>query len=313
MSNVNGTEILDALAAPFTDNEIEWRVQTFSEKNGAVNVLALPYISARSAMNRLDSVLGLNWKDEYREITINGQQAFQCALSIKVNEEWITRTDGAEATDYESVKGGYSNAFKRACVKFKIGRYLYDLPQYWLPLKNSGKVYVSGNRKGKNYTGYIDPPSLTNVSINSQANNNGNQKKVNQQSQQRQPAPSNHNDEKAAAINAIGQLINSLAIHEEMVIGMLRHIGSAARQLQQAELRELDTLYHVLKPVHDFSMVCRKANLDIQGVFYYAQIVLKQPIQQYDQLFFALNYELANEAIQLVLADQVGQNQTKQA
>lgn len=56
-----------------------------------------------------------NWKVSYKEI----QGGFLCSLSLRV--------DGAQITDYESIKGGISSAFKRvASSGFAIGRYLYD-------------------------------------------------------------------------------------------------------------------------------------------------------------------------------------------
>lgn len=312
---VVGKDVLDALSQPFKDDEIEWRAQMFSNYGGNVSVLVLPYIEARAAMKRLDDVLGTNWKDEYHEITIKGQQAFQCALSIKIGDEWITRTDGAEASAIESVKGGYSNAFKRACVKFGIGRFLYDLPEVWLPLLQKGSVYVKD--KKSNCSGYVNPPTLaellsqqnTHVQQGSnQQQNRGNNHQ--QQSQNNQDPIKNLSAKQEAAINTIGQLISGLGIGENLANSMLKHMGSKAKNIRYATIKELEDLYHVLKPVHEFTMACRKANLDYNGIVWYAQIVLKTQITAFEQLFFSMNYELANQAIELVLADQ---SQRKQA
>lgn len=305
--SVVGKSILDALAAPFKEDEIEWRAQTFTKD--CQKVLVLPYISARAAMNRLDEVLGLNWKDEYHEIMVNGQQAFQCSISIKIDNEWITRTDGAEASDIESVKGGYSNAFKRACVKFGIGRYLYDLPQYWLPLEENGKVFVKGKVGDRVCQGYVNPPTTSFVQQNSNRplqqprNHQQTQQQGKQQNKQQQPVSTVNQQQ---AIDTIGQLIAGLGIGENLVNSMLGHMGSTSN-LRTATIEELKSIYHVLKPVHDFMMVCKNAKLTLEQVFYYAQIVLKhlkQPIQQIEQLFFAMNYDSAKEAINLVIADQ---------
>ena len=38
---------------------------------------------------------------------------------------WISKSDGADDSNIEGAKGGLSDAFKRAAVKFGIGRYLY--------------------------------------------------------------------------------------------------------------------------------------------------------------------------------------------
>ena len=51
-----------------------------------------------------------------------------CELSLKINGVWITKTDGAGDTNIEGEKGGLSDAFKRAAVKFGVGRYLYYMP-----------------------------------------------------------------------------------------------------------------------------------------------------------------------------------------
>ena len=54
----------------------------------------------------------------------------------------IDREDGAQITEYESVKGGISSAFKRAAASgWGVGRYLYDLRNQWFPIKQRGKGY----------------------------------------------------------------------------------------------------------------------------------------------------------------------------
>ena len=89
-------------------------------------------------MERLDVCLGPDkWKDEYTLV----EGGYLCYLSIKINDEWITKVDGADGLmkGDNAVKGGISDALKRAAVKFGIGRYLYKLPQFWVDLKPGGK------------------------------------------------------------------------------------------------------------------------------------------------------------------------------
>ena len=102
--------------------------------------LALAYVQARAIQNRLDEVVGFeNWKVSYKEI----QGGFLCTLSIRINDEWIEKEDGASVTEFESVKGGISNAFKRvASSGFGIGRYLYNTRNSWYPIKPQGKGFV---------------------------------------------------------------------------------------------------------------------------------------------------------------------------
>jgi len=53
-----------------------------------------------------------------------------------------TKWDGAENTDFEAIKGGLSDAFKRAGYKWGIGRYLYRLESAWVPCELHGKTVV---------------------------------------------------------------------------------------------------------------------------------------------------------------------------
>lgn len=130
--------IFEKLKAKFDEKDLEFRVgATNSEKTMG---LALAYVQARAIQNRLDEVVGFeNWKVAYREI----KDGFLCTLSIRINNEWISKEDGANITDFESVKGGISNAFKRvASSGFGIGRYLYNARNSWYPIKPQGKGFV---------------------------------------------------------------------------------------------------------------------------------------------------------------------------
>ena len=103
--------------SPFDPKALSWRQQ------GGVN---LAYLNARDVMKRLDDTVGVeNWQDRYEEM---GGRVI-CYLSIRVGDEWITKADGSGDTKIEGDKGGISGAFKRAAVRFGIGRYLYYLPK----------------------------------------------------------------------------------------------------------------------------------------------------------------------------------------
>jgi hypothetical protein len=81
--------------------------------------------------DRLDAVCGpANWQDSYTE-TLKGR--LLCTLTIRIDGEWISKSDGAGDTDVEGEKGAISDAIKRAGVKWGIGRYLYDIGNVWAP------------------------------------------------------------------------------------------------------------------------------------------------------------------------------------
>ncbi len=130
--------LYEKLKEKFPEKDLEFRVgATNSDKTMG---LALAYVQARAIQNRLDEVVGFeNWKVSYKEI----QGGFLCILSIRINNEWIEKEDGANVTEFESVKGGISNAFKRvASSGFGIGRYLYNSRNSWYPIKKQGSGYV---------------------------------------------------------------------------------------------------------------------------------------------------------------------------
>lgn len=128
---------LKLLAEPFDESDVEFRAGAATDDR--TRAMALAYITARAVMDRLDKTCGPeNWRDQYDEGPGGG---VLCGMSIKINNEWITKWDGAENTQFEGVKGGLSSSFKRAAVKWGIGRYLYDLPSPWVeaePVGNKG-------------------------------------------------------------------------------------------------------------------------------------------------------------------------------
>lgn len=126
---------LEALKAHFPRETISWRAQSVT-KDGT-RAMALAYIDARDVMNRLDEVCGPDgWQDEYVE-TAKGRMICRIGIRAASNDlaldAWIWKSDGAGDTDVEGDKGAISDAFKRAAVKWGIGRYLYDMPTPWVP------------------------------------------------------------------------------------------------------------------------------------------------------------------------------------
>lgn len=138
--------LLKQLKDPFDPKFIKWRVGATNEKraNGqviekATKGIALAYIDSREVMKRLDAVCGVGgWQDRYIPV----QDGFICELSIKINDEWITKSNASGYTHVEPIKGGASDALKRTASVWGIGRYLYYLPNVWVAVKPQGKSYV---------------------------------------------------------------------------------------------------------------------------------------------------------------------------
>lgn len=135
-------EMTSLLRRPFKADEIEWRVQSAGrKKDGSVWARIVPYVTNRAIMDRLDETFGIDgWKSEFRDW--HGVGAV-CRLSYKIGDEWLYHEDGANLTEIEPVKGGISNAMKRAAVHLGIGRYLYNLGEYWADVKENGSERAS--------------------------------------------------------------------------------------------------------------------------------------------------------------------------
>lgn len=128
--------LLDRLKDPFDPKFIKWRVgATNKEKTKGI---ALAYIDAREVMKRLDSVCGFdNWQKKTERI----DGGFTCSIGIRINGEWVWKDDAAGETHVEPIKGGASDAFKRAAAVWGVGRYLYYLPNIWVAIEAQGNSY----------------------------------------------------------------------------------------------------------------------------------------------------------------------------
>jgi hypothetical protein len=111
-------ELFAALAAPFEPEEVKLRTQGGRQ---------LHYVTARTVMNRLDDVLGPeNWWDDFVPL----EHSVICRLTIRLPDGTIlTKSDAGGyagmADPGDDDKSGFADAFKRAAVKFGVGRYLY--------------------------------------------------------------------------------------------------------------------------------------------------------------------------------------------
>lgn len=136
-------------------DEIECRVATASEKG----VSLLLYKDARCDMNILDETVGAErWQ---RKHEIIGGNLF-CNVGILFDGEWIWKQDVGVESYTEKEKGQASDAFKRACFNWGLGRELYTAPFIWirpdnvnLDKRNDGKYTTNDRFKVKEigYTG----------------------------------------------------------------------------------------------------------------------------------------------------------------
>lgn len=131
-------------------NEIDCRIQSLSEKNGAVGAVVLLYKDARVDMRMLDEAVGaMNWQRGHSIIDGN----LYCTVSIwdEVKEQWISKSDVGTESNTEKEKGQASDSFKRAGFNWGIGRELYSAPFTYINLQK-GEWYTGKDGKPKSYT-----------------------------------------------------------------------------------------------------------------------------------------------------------------
>ncbi len=117
--------LLEKLAQPFPASSIYWRAGVVSRDKKRAQ--ALPYAEPRVYEDRLNSVCPGLWSVSFRPW---GESRIICDLSIG---ELTRASTGEENEGFAPGTAAEAQAFKRACVKFGLGRYLYDVPIIWVP------------------------------------------------------------------------------------------------------------------------------------------------------------------------------------
>jgi hypothetical protein len=84
--------------------------------------MMLDYVDARYVMDKLDRLGPENWQDQFVD---RSDGSVRCGIGLHIGDEWIWKWDVGTVSDIEPEKGAYSEAFKRAGVKWGIGRDLY--------------------------------------------------------------------------------------------------------------------------------------------------------------------------------------------
>jgi len=132
--------IAQALSAPFDAAEVKFKPAVVSGNRA----LALAYVDARVIQDRLDDVLGvMGWQDSYKVLP---DGSVMCRLRLKIGEQWITKVDVGGQSEQpdggDRTKAAFSDALKRAAVKFGVGRYLYRVPQQWCDYDTHKRQFV---------------------------------------------------------------------------------------------------------------------------------------------------------------------------
>ncbi len=184
----------------------KWKVQAVSKHKPTATCVA--YIDARDAMEKLDQAIGPDkWKDEY--FILDG--VLFCRVSIWNSELgcWVGKTDCGVESSQEKEKGEASDAFKRACVKWGVGRFLYSL----------GTEFVTTNEanKGSNHPYPVDDNGKRLWSVTDHINN---RKKSGGAKPKPKPAPKKESAQKDLKEERIRDIQKLLALKGEKLNGV---------------------------------------------------------------------------------------------
>lgn len=129
---------------PLTAEEIEVRVSRVNSYGAEL----LLYKDSRVDMRMLDETVGPeNWRCSYYEC----KGTLFCSVGILLSRgdgvtEWVNKDNAGAPSNTEAEKGEASDAFKRACFSWGIGRELYTAPRIFVPKE---KCNVKQGKNGK--------------------------------------------------------------------------------------------------------------------------------------------------------------------
>jgi hypothetical protein len=129
------------LREPFALKEVKFLPKSPSNRNGKWTCLALPYCDKRTYEDRLNDLVFGDWSTLSPSTSVAGNKLI---ISVTLVLCGIARTDFGEAFLSSAARSGdireeensateaYSQAFRRACAQFRLGRYFYSLPKVWV-------------------------------------------------------------------------------------------------------------------------------------------------------------------------------------
>jgi hypothetical protein len=310
-----GRELEKKLREPFDPENVEWRVNHVTEKNGQKKAMVVAYVQNRAIQERLDEVFGVcGWQNQYKEM----HDGIICGITATINGKDITKWDGADRTSFEATKGGLSNSMKRAASQWGIGRYLYNLEAQWCIIKDNSNskddIYVNTKYKQQNKKdawakGYITTPKLPKWALPEgyQSNHNRNQNQNNSNNKQNNRANANKQNsggfqtkkaefDRGQAMAAIFSIEKQIGLDKQStpfkqaILKRANNIDTKVKlDFVKATESELQNYYYALEPVASVVAGAKQYDISVQHLLDICQLVLKKEIPELFSLFFKLH------------------------
>lgn len=135
-------EKLKALAMPFPAEFIEWRPGATNKDKTKAQALA--YVDPRHYQDRLNEICGLRWSS-LRDIQFTSEKV---VITVTLYLGDVSRSGVGEASLTDkfgkalAVTKADAQAFKRACVEYGLGRYLYNWGRVWVAFDANTKRFT---------------------------------------------------------------------------------------------------------------------------------------------------------------------------
>lgn len=157
--------LLEELKKPF---DYKWKIQSVPKVKDWVEKKwnCVAYMDARDCMDTLDKYCIEGWQSDFYEV----KGKVFCKVGIKIDGEWLWRSDSWALESNDNVeeettsKWETSDAFKRACVQWGIGRFLYEKEIIWISNEeyqaNKFKINEFCKSKEKNPKAQTEAPTV---------------------------------------------------------------------------------------------------------------------------------------------------------
>ncbi len=151
-------ELLTKLAVAFAVSDVQWRAGSTSRDKKRAQ--ALPYAEPRVYEDRLNALCPGLWSVSFKPW---GEGRLICELSITAENERgelvaATRSSTGEENDgFAPGTACEAQAFKRACSRFDLGRYLYDIPISWVDYDQASRKLTETPTLPKRFHPKLEP------------------------------------------------------------------------------------------------------------------------------------------------------------
>jgi len=153
--------LADGLREPFAVEDVKFLPKSPIQTKGEWKCLALPYADKRAYEDRLNDLAFGHWSTPPTTPLVAGNKL---VIPVTIVLCGVAHTDYGEAflsslnrngnvrEEDNSATVAYSQAFRRACAQFRLGRYLYQLSKVWVPYNPEKRAIVLSGEEKRRFT-----------------------------------------------------------------------------------------------------------------------------------------------------------------